>query len=98
MNNTINSLREQIDLIDDEMTSLLVRRLNVCAEIAEDKRLSGAPVENLSREREVLARAASRAGEQFAAYAQQFFSCVMAISKRFQTNLLGKSDTGEKMQ
>ena len=56
MNNTINSLREQIDLIDDEMTSLLVRRLNVCAEIAEEKRLSGAPVENLSREREVLAR------------------------------------------
>ena len=60
MNNTINSLREQIDLIDDEMTSLLVRRLNVCAEIAEEKRLSGAPVENLSREREVLARAAIR--------------------------------------
>ncbi|ASJ17567.1 chorismate mutase [Pyrococcus kukulkanii] len=53
----IKSLREQIDEIDREIIALLERRLEIARQIGEIKKSLGLPIEDKSREEEVLRRA-----------------------------------------
>ena len=60
----INSLRTQIDRVDDRILFLLKKRVNIAKKIAEVKFENGLPIRDNHREKEVLDSAASKAARE----------------------------------
>lgn len=82
-NETLLSLREDIDQIDAEICALLVERNELALQIAELKRSSGIPLENAEREKEIL-NACREKANGFSSAVGSVFSEIIAQSKRIQ--------------
>ena len=59
----LQQLRQEIDAVDDEILSALVRRVSLARSIGEMKQRTGQPVLDPAREAAVVTRAAARARE-----------------------------------
>ena len=57
----IETLREKIDAVDDQILKDLVVRMKICLAIGELKKQQGKPVHDISRETEVFKRVRERA-------------------------------------
>lgn len=57
----IESLREKIDAVDDQILKDIVVRMKICQAIGEFKKKQGKPVHDFSREAEVFKRIKERA-------------------------------------
>ncbi|MGB9728299.1 MAG: chorismate mutase [Thermoprotei archaeon] len=55
--NELMKMRKQIDTIDDEIIKLLNKRMQLCKEIGEIKRMRSIPIEDCKRENEILQKA-----------------------------------------
>ena len=53
---TLEKLRGEVDTIDDEIASLLDKRLQVGKEIIDAKKSKNLPIEDLDREKEIVSR------------------------------------------
>lgn len=82
----LNTIRTQIDTLDDEMLALFLRRMQLSEEVAAYKRQHALPITNKTREREVLAKIMDEAGD-YGPYAFQLFSMLMELSKARQSEL-----------
>ena len=86
--------REEIDEIDAKMTALFEERMQIAAEVAEYKRVSGKKVFDKQREDEKL-----EAVEQMASNAyfgrglRELFSQIMSLSRKYQYTML--ADKGQ---
>lgn len=87
-NLSIEELRQQIDEIDKQMVKLFCERMQVAAGVAEYKRQHGLPVLDSNRERQLLAKVADMAGEDFGGYAKVLYSNMFALSKSYQQGIL----------
>ena len=87
-NLSIEELRKQIDDIDTQMVKLFCERMQVAAGVAEYKRQHGLPVLDSNRERQLLAKVADMAGEDFGGYAKVLYSNMFALSKSYQQGIL----------
>jgi chorismate mutase/prephenate dehydratase len=86
----IQDLRKQIDSIDDELVQLFVRRMTLCAGIAEQKALSGKPVIDAGREREILSRVTRSVPEDLGGYSRELFTTMFRLSRAYQTVRMSK--------
>lgn len=94
----IKDLREQIDAIDNEMTDLFCKRMEVAEQIARYKLENKLPVHDSERERKLLARIYDRADEGVSGYAKVLFTTIMDLSKSYQNKkLLKESALGKKI-
>lgn len=82
----LETLREQIDTVDDRMLTLFLERMRLGEQIAAYKKENSLPVLNKAREREILERVQSAAGE-LEPYAYQLFTMLMEMSRARQTEL-----------
>ena len=82
----IEQIREQIDTIDSQLLKLFLERMHLGDAIASYKRERNLPVLNKTREREILARVQSEAGEM-EPYAYQLFTTLIELNKVRQTEL-----------
>jgi len=57
----IETLREKIDAVDDQILKDIVVRIKICRAIGELKKQQGKPVHDISRETEVFKRVRERA-------------------------------------
>ena len=57
----IETLREKIDVVDDQILRDIAQRVKICRAIGELKKQQGKPVHDISRETEVFKRAKERA-------------------------------------
>ncbi len=57
----INAARKRIDVVDEEIVSLLAKRISLCRAIAKIKNEKGMAIHDGKREQEVLARAGEQA-------------------------------------
>ena len=80
----VNSLRGEIDGIDDEIARLFRRRMEIVDGIAEAKRREGAPVSDPARERMTLARVAGNVGPGLENGARLLFTTMFGIAKARQ--------------
>ena len=62
MSDTMESVRNEINEIDDELVKLFVRRMDASERMAEVKRGTSAPVQDPARERSILAKVANAVG------------------------------------
>ena len=80
----LNELRKQINQIDDEILDLFLRRMEVAGQVAAYKREHHLPIYQPQREREILKKAADKAGAEKGGYARVLFSMLMELSKSAQ--------------
>ncbi|MEG1426459.1 MAG: chorismate mutase, partial [Oscillospiraceae bacterium] len=102
MENELVEIRKNIDRIDADLLALFVERMQCSEQVAKIKRNAGLPIQNATREQEILQRVSKRAGEYgFAATA--LYTTIMAVSRAHQHILLDSTPefsdlarTGEK--
>ena len=93
---SINDARSKINEIDKEMAELFVKRMEAVREVADYKRENGMPIFDAAREDELIRRNAELVGADMREYYVDFLKNNMAVSKRYQSNLIGErtSDDG----
>lgn len=84
----LNEIRQKIDLLDDQLLELFLKRLDLAEEVAEYKKAHHLPVLNRTREREILARVTQAAGER-ERYAYQLFTALFELARTRQLELIG---------
>ncbi len=86
---SIEAARRRIDEIDDQLVDLFMKRMDLSAEIAERKAESDAPVTDKSREREILERIRSKAGDR-ELYANSLYGTILSVSRAYQNRILDR--------
>ncbi len=84
-------LREKIDAIDIELQKLFEERMEICDEVAREKKRTNAPVLQGNREQQIIDAVRSRANAGFEDSSEEFLKSVMAISRGRQKKLLSGS-------
>ena len=85
----LDTLRGQIDAVDDQLLELFIQRMEIVKRVAEYKIKNGLPVLHAVREEEILARIAKKAGAAMAPYAADFYRALMAVSRSMQQTMTG---------
>ena len=83
----IAEVRSKIDDLDQRMLDLFLERMNLMGDVAKYKEEHHLPIEDRTREREVLARVMDGAGDM-EEYAFYFFSKLMSLARARQNELL----------
>lgn len=86
--------RKEIDEIDGQMTALFEKRMQIAAEVAEYKRVSGKKVFDKQREEEKLDTVEKMASNAyFGRGIRELFSQIMSLSRKYQYTML--ADKGQ---
>lgn len=80
----LKDLRNQIDVIDDELVKLFVKRMEVSAQVADYKKANNMPIHVPSREREILQEVANKAGQGMESYSRVLYSMIFELSRSYQ--------------
>ncbi len=86
-NRELSAIRADIDLVDDEIVQLFLRRMRLADEVARTKAAMGGGVARPGREREILARVGNATGD-FAPYATRLFQTLFALSREYQSSVI----------
>lgn len=84
----LQSLRNEIDVIDLQMVELFRRRMDVTRRVGEYKAARGIPVLDQERERQVLQNKGELAGEELRPAVITLYQTVMSLSRRQQRDML----------
>ena len=84
----LNSIRGEIDDIDDKLLELFLRRMDLCVSVAKYKKEKGMPVFQGKREEDILKRMSAAAPDELSDGAKLLFTNLMDISKCLQRNVL----------
>lgn len=85
----LQQARNSIDALDREIAALLCRRMDICKEIAFEKKRTGTAVSDPAREEEILSRVTSQSAEYSPAL-RDIYKGIFASSKALQNNTLGR--------
>lgn len=80
----LNEIRQRIDRVDDRMKELFLERMDYAAEVAEEKKRTGADVYVPKREQEILERRQQDVERRLAPACRAFFGQLMGISRTCQ--------------
>ena len=80
----LDHLRTKIDDIDQQLVNLFIARMKVSEEVAQYKKDNHIPILDSGRERQLLAKVAEQAGEDYANYTESLFRTIMAASRSYQ--------------
>ena len=80
----LSELREEINMIDTELTALFLRRMAVSKEIATVKAAQGLPILNAAREAAVLEKVSAAAPEDLKASVRALYTEIMRLSREYQ--------------
>ena len=95
----LSKIRENIDVIDDEIAQLYAKRMNLVKQVSEAKKQSGKAVNDPDRERNILLRVTDKVGEDIQVYLKRVFETMFETSKAYQTmNAEYKSEIGERIK
>lgn len=95
--NDLESIREEIDKIDEEIVGLFEKRMGMVQQIANHKEKFNQPILHKDREQEVLTKCKAKlSNKDFEKELEELFECVMKISKRIQTKLLNNNKEIDK--
>ena len=83
----IEDLRKEIDLLDDELASIYVKRMELCKKIGEEKAKNNSNVNVPGRENAILARVTKETPEELKIYVKQLYDNIFIQSKNYQNSL-----------
>jgi chorismate mutase/prephenate dehydratase len=84
----LSEIRKKIDSVDEELLKLFLRRMALSEDIAAAKNAQGLPISNRERERKILAKVTTEAGDK-ERYAYHLFTTLFHLSRARQAELAG---------
>lgn len=84
----LDEIRVVIDSLDKEITALLVKRMEVTRDVAAYKKANSLPVFQPEREKIVIDKVSTLAGEEYAPYIANIYQNLMDESKEYQKKWL----------
>ncbi len=84
----LTKLREQIDLIDDKIVELYVKRMELSKQIGEEKSKSNSAVVDNTREKSIINRVTSKVDDEIKVYTKQVFNSLFDTSKAYQNSFI----------
>ena len=88
----LSELRNKIDSIDNELVKLFCERMDISAQVAENKRQTGKPVFDPARERAIIRNLTENLDDEMSGYVSVLYNSIFEISRARQNKLL----TGEE--
>lgn len=88
----LKEVRDKIDQVDDQIFTLFARRMELSREIAREKKMGGAGIQNKMREREILLRM-SKKDPDLATYSRMLFNTLFSVSKSLQWEEVNHRDS-----
>lgn len=83
----LRNIRDEIDIIDEQITQLFIKRMDCSVAVAENKKKSGTPILNEVREAQVLDRVEKLGGE-YGKYTRLLYANMMALSRELQYGII----------
>lgn len=88
----MKELRDKIDKIDREITSLFEQRMDVVKEVIDYKIKHKLPILNSSREEQVIEKnTAYLKNAEYAPYLREFYTDLMTVSRKMQADIAGQT-------
>jgi monofunctional chorismate mutase len=85
----LRTYRQEIDAIDEQLSCLLNRRMNISRSVALFKKEHECAVLDCAREKEIIQRARDRsARDELKTYQEAFFKHLMMLSRDYQQMLV----------
>ncbi len=95
---TLDEIRVEIDKIDKELVPLLKKRMECSLEVAKIKRAENLPIYHPGREKQILDRVESEAGQEYGPYVSSIYRSIMSVSRSYQGDeLSSNSDFKQKL-
>ena len=90
---SLAELRKEIDAIDDILVQAFADRMDLVAQVAEEKKKIAKPVLDKGRERDKLADIASKLPPELEQYGYTLWNMLFEISRSYQSSLQGEPST-----
>jgi len=84
----LQQIRLKIDAIDDELVSLLEKRMDMAAKVAQYKKENNIPVYSPTREQEVLDRLSKKVSDNRIDVITKIYSLLFFQSRNEQENII----------
>ena len=81
----LNELRNEIDLVDDALVKLFVKRMGLSAQVADYKKEHNMPIYVPAREREILQAVGKKSGHEMENYTRVLYSMLFELSRSYQS-------------
>lgn len=88
----LETMREEIDVIDREILDAFRKRMALSAEIAKYKKDNNIPVLDVDREKAKLDRIAKNVEDELSAFTSKLYLTLADLSKQYQKKLFNGSD------
>ncbi len=83
----LEQCRNEIDKIDDEMSLLFKKRMDIAEDVAKYKLENNIPILNKERERSIVARVTENVGDEYAMYTKFLYNTIFELSRAHQVKL-----------
>lgn len=95
----LTDIRKEIDSVDDQITALFQKRMDIVKEVAESKKGTGKAINDIERENAVLYRLAGKVDDDIKFYLKELYSTIFYTSKAYQSTIMGATaPTIEKLR
>lgn len=94
----LTDIRKHLDQIDDEITRLIVERMDTVKQVAASKQDTKKAIRDHARERSIINRVTLQAGEEYAPYVKDLYKLMFELSCNYQAKLMSRvSPMGDKL-
>lgn len=87
----LEEIRNQINSVDDELSALFIKRMELAGEVARFKAENNLPILNRSRERDIISRLSAMYPEDMSLYIKVLYNTLFDLSRSYQGRLTGKA-------
>ena len=84
----LQSLRNGIDKVDEDIFRLFIKRMELCKMVAEYKKANNMEIFVKSREDEILNEVREKSSEGLESYNEEFFKVLMELSRDYQKTVI----------
>lgn len=88
----LSTIREEINKIDEQIVALWKKRMEICLDVAKYKKENNLPILDENREKALLNRVGSLAGEDLDGYCRELYEKIMSISRDYQQDFFNQED------
>ena len=81
-NGEISRLRRELDLLDDAIVALLLKRVQLAENIIKEKYEHNLPIEDASREKEILLRLQEQLPPEYKELIEKLYPLLFSLVKR----------------
>lgn len=85
--NKLEQYRNELDIIDKEITSLYEKRMNIVLEIAKEKKASNVPTNVPDREKNIINKVTKMVSPELRVYTKQLYETIFQTSKSYQSRV-----------